>query len=163
MSELKELNIYADGACSGNPGPGGYGIIAKHAGQRREKSGGFRKTTNNRMEIMAAIVALESLKQKCKVTLYSDSKYLVDAIMKGWAKRWKSNGWKRNKNDKALNPDLWDRLQKLCDKHEVTFKWVRGHKGHPENERCDQLAYKAANQPNLSVDHFYENSSEVYD
>ncbi len=161
MSEPKLIDIYVDGACSGNPGPGGYGIIVKYNSHETEKSGGFRRTTNNRMELMSAIVALKSLKQKCDVKIYSDSKYLVDAVMQGWAKKWKSNGWMRNRKDKALNPDLWDRLLKLLDQHEVVFHWVRGHDGHPENERCDQLATEALLRVNLPVDEGYENTQNT--
>jgi len=156
MNKFKEVNIYIDGACSGNPGPGGYGIIIEYRGQKKEKSGGFSNTTNNRMEIMAAIIALESLKEKCKVVIYSDSQYLVNAIMKGWALRWKSNGWMRNKKEKALNPDLWERLLKLCALHEVEFSWVRGHEGNPENERCDQLAREASGRTGLPIDKGYK-------
>jgi ribonuclease HI len=156
MNEFKEVNIYIDGACSGNPGPGGYGIVIEYRGQKKEKSGGFSNTTNNRMEIMAAIVALEELKEKCKVIVYSDSQYLVNAIMKGWALRWKSNGWMRNKKEKALNPDLWERLLGLCARHEVEFSWVRGHEGHLENERCDQLAREAASGTGLPIDKGYK-------
>jgi ribonuclease HI len=156
MSELKKVNIYIDGACSGNPGPGGYGIIIEYRGQIKEKSGGFSNTTNNRMEIMAAIVALESLKEKCSVRIFSDSQYVVNAITKGWVKRWKSNGWMRNRKEKALNPDLWERLLRLYDRHEVEFNWIRGHEGHEENERCDQLARKAASRTGLPVDTGYK-------
>ena len=155
MIELKKVNIYIDGACSGNPGPGGYGIVLEYNGKKVEKSGGFDNTTNNRMEIMAAIVALESLTEKCSVTVFSDSQYLVNAIMKGWVQRWKANGWMRNKKEEALNPDLWERMLKLCDSHEVEFKWIRGHKGHEENERCDQLARKASAMTGLPVDTGY--------
>jgi len=113
------------------------------------------------MEIMAAIIALEALREKCKVIIYSDSKYLVNAIMEGWAKRWKANGWKRTKKEKALNPDLWDRLLKLCGEHEVEFKWVRGHNAQPENERCDQLANEAASRHNLPIDYGYESQAKL--
>ena len=156
MSELKKVNIYIDGACSGNPGPGGYGIIIEYNGKKGEKSGGFNNTTNNRMEIMAAIVALEALKEKCSVRIFSDSQYLVNAMMKGWVQRWKTNGWMRNRKEKALNPDLWERLLRLCARHEVEFKWIRGHEGHAENERCDQLARKAAMRTGLPVDTGYK-------
>jgi ribonuclease HI len=156
LSDLKNILIYTDGACLGNPGPGGYGVILQFEDTHKEKSGGFRKTTNNRMEIMAAIVGLESLKEKCKVTLYSDSEYLVKAVSLGWARRWKANGWMRNKKDKAVNPDLWDKLLKLCDFHEVEFKWVKGHASQAENERCDRLAVEAAGKSGLPVDKGYE-------
>jgi ribonuclease HI len=156
MSRLNHVTIYTDGACIGNPGPGGYGVVLLYGEHRRELSGGYRKTTNNRMEILAAIVGLETLKYRCRVTLHSDSEYLVKAIEEGWAKRWRGNDWRRNKRERALNPDLWGRLLDLCDSHEVEFKWVRGHAGIPENERCDQLATQAARQPDLLVDEGYE-------
>jgi len=155
MSEPKHVTIYTDGACLGNPGPGGYGVILEQDGRRKELSGGFRNTTNNRMEIMAVIVGLETLKQRCCVTVYSDSQYLVKAIDQGWAVRWKANGWKRNKKDDALNPDLWDRLLKLCAAHDIKFRWVKGHSNHAENERCDALATTAAAGRNLPVDKGY--------
>ncbi len=134
------VDIYTDGACSGNPGPGGYGVILSASGTEKELSGGEAATTNNRMELTAAIVGLSALKRPCEVTLYSDSKYLVDAIQKGWAKSWKSRGWRRSGNEPALNPDLWQQLLDLLEIHQVTFVWVKGHAGHPQNERCDQLA-----------------------
>ncbi len=149
---MKKITIYSDGACSGNPGPGGYGVILKFNDITKELSAGFKNTTNNRMEIMGAIVGLEALKESCEVTIVTDSQYLVNAIEKGWAKKWKSQGWMRNKKEPALNPDLWDRLLKLVSKHTVTFQWVRGHNGHPENERCDELAVEAANKPDLPDD-----------
>jgi ribonuclease HI len=157
-SELKEVIIYADGACVGNPGPGGYGIVLIYGDHRKELSRGFRKTTNNRMELFAAIVALETLKERCSVSLYSDSQYLVNAIKKGWARKWRSMGWMRNKDEKAANPDLWQRLLRLCEYHEVDFKWIRGHAGNKENERCDELAVAASLQPNLPADLEYEKS-----
>jgi len=137
---MKKITIYTDGACSGNPGPGGYGVVLIHNAHRKELSGGEKETTNNRMEVLAAIVALEALNQPCEVALYSDSKYLVDAIEKGWARRWRENNWMRNKKEPALNVDLWERLLPLTDKHKVSFHWVKGHAGNPENERCDELA-----------------------
>ncbi|MFQ5707238.1 MAG: ribonuclease HI [bacterium] len=152
MTQLKQVIIYTDGSCIGNPGPGGYAAILKFAGRRKELSGGFKNTTNNRMEIMAAIKGLEALKEKCKVLLYSDSQYLVDCINKGWVQRWRANGWKRNKKEYAQNVDLWKRLLELCAQHQVEFKWTRGHVGTVENERCDQLANLAANQPDLPED-----------
>jgi ribonuclease HI len=155
MSELKRVIIYTDGGCIGNPGPGGYGVVLLFGEHRKELSGGFRLTTNNRMELMAAIVGLEALKTPCAVTLYSDSKYLVDAMELGWAERWRLNGWRRNKSEKALNPDLWQRLLKACKKHEVRFQWVKGHAGNLENERCDYLANTAAMQKNLPEDENY--------
>ena len=155
MEGLKHVTVYTDGACLGNPGPGGYGVILLCQGHKRELSGGYRKTTNNRMEIMAAIVGLEALKEKCSVTLYSDSEYLVKAMSKGWIQRWRVNGWKRNKRDQVLNPDLWKRLLQLCQYHEVQFGWVRGHAESPENIRCDELAMQAAQRADLPVDEGY--------
>ncbi len=149
-----EFEIWTDGACAGNPGPGGYGIIFKCNGSSWEKAGGFKLTTNNRMEIMAAIVALETLSSKSKVMVYTDSKYLVDSIMKGWAKKWKSKGWQQ-KGRKRLNYDLWDRLLGLCERHQIKFEWVKGHTANVENERCDQLAESAARKPNLPADEGY--------
>ena len=155
MNDTDKITIYTDGGCIGNPGPGGYGIVLLFNGHRKELSGGFRLTTNNRMELMAAIVALEALKRRCRVKLYSDSKYLVDAMELGWAARWRDNNWKRNKKEKALNPDLWERLLKLCHRHEVEFLWVKAHAGNRENERCDQLAKQAAYQKDLPEDENY--------
>jgi ribonuclease HI len=155
MEEVNRVTIYTDGACLGNPGPGGYGIVLLYQAHKKELSGGYRKTTNNRMEIMAAIVGLEALKKKCEVKLYSDSEYLVKAMSKGWAKRWQASGWKRNKREKAVNPDLWQKLLQLCEYHEVKFSWVKGHAGTPENIRCDKLAIQAAQQPDLPVDEGY--------
>ena len=140
---MKKVTIYTDGACSGNPGPGGYGAVLIHKSHRKELSGGDPDTTNNRMEMLAAIIALEALKEPCRVDLYSDSKYLVDAIQKNWAVRWQNNNWMRNKKEPTLNPDLWERLLQLLTKHEVSFHWVKGHAGNPENERCDALARAA--------------------
>ena len=140
MAAKKQVEIFTDGACSGNPGPGGYGVILRYKGVSKELSGGEERTTNNRMELTAVITGLSALKEPCAVTLHSDSKYSSDAIQKGWAKKWRANGWMRNAKDPALNPDLWEKLLDLLEKHEVTFVWVKGHAGHPENERCDQLA-----------------------
>lgn len=137
---MKEVYLYTDGACRGNPGKGGWGAILKYGRFTREMSGGEPMTTNNRMELLGAINGLEALKEPCKVYLTSDSKYLVDGITKGWARSWKAKNWKKADGKPALNPELWDRLLTLCDKHEVEFIWVKGHAGHPENERCDELA-----------------------
>ncbi len=153
--DLKEIAIYTDGGCVPNPGPGGYGVILIYGHRRKELSGGFRLTTNNRMELLAAIVGLETLKFPCKVKLYSDSRYLVDAVTKGWARRWQKNGWWRNKEKKAANIDLWEKLLALCDQHQVQFIWVKGHAGHPLNERCDELSMAALQQPDLPVDEGY--------
>lgn len=156
MSNLKHVVIYTDGACSGNPGPGGYGVVLLYNGHRKELSGGFRRTTNNRMELLGAIEGLRALKDKCSVKLHTDSQYVVNAIEKGWAAKWRANGWMRNKKEKAVNPDLWEQLLALCQQHKVEFVWVRGHSGNRENERCDQLAVAAAQQPNLPADEVYE-------
>jgi ribonuclease HI len=156
MSDAKKVVIYTDGACSGNPGPGGYGVVMLYNGYRKELSGGFRLTTNNRMEMLAAIEGLRALNDRCAVTLYSDSQYLINAIQRGWAVRWRANGWMRNKKEKAVNPDLWAQLLDLCARHQVEFVWVRGHAGNVENERCDQLAVAAAQQRDLPADEMYE-------
>ncbi len=146
MPARKHVEIFTDGACSGNPGPGGYGAILRYKDHEKELSGGEAVTTNNRMELMAAITALESLKEPCDVTLCSDSKYMIDAIEKKWVYKWKANGWMRNKKDPALNPDLWQRLLDQLEHHNVTLVWVKGHAGHPENERCDALAVAQSNK-----------------
>ena len=134
------VTIYTDGACSGNPGPGGYGAILMYGSHKKELSGGDANTTNNRMELMGVITALKALNRPCQVDLYTDSQYVVNAIEKGWAKKWQSNGWMRNKKDKALNPDLWQMLLDLLEVHQVTFHWVKGHAENPYNNRCDELA-----------------------
>ena len=141
---MKHVDIFTDGACSGNPGPGGFGVILRFGAAEKELSGGEPVTTNNRMELLAAITGLRALKEPCDVTLYSDSQYLVNGMTKGWAVKWKANGWKRSNKEPAINPELWDELLTLCAHHQVHFEWVRGHAGHPENERCDQLAVAAA-------------------
>ncbi len=151
----KEVIIYTDGACSGNPGAGGYGAVLLYGDKRKELSQGYRMTTNNRMEVLAVIKALEILKGQCSVTLYSDSKYVVDAIEKGWVKKWKANGWKRNQKEMASNIDLWERLLQLLEKHHVVFHWVKGHADNIENERCDFLARKAIEYGNLLEDEKY--------
>ncbi len=143
---MKQVEIFTDGACSGNPGPGGWGAILRYNGHEKELSGGEAVTTNNRMELSAVIFALEALKEPCEVKLYSDSQYVCNALSLGWAKKWQSQGWMRNKKEPALNPELWERLLSLCDIHKVEVNWVRGHAGHPENERCDRLAVAAAKQ-----------------
>ena len=161
MDELKQVTIYTDGGCDPNPGPGGYGVVLLYGGHRKELSGGFRRTTNNRMEIYAAIQGLEALKEPCQVTLYSDSEYLVNAISQGWALRWKARRWMRNSKERALNPDLWERLLALCERHQVTFVWLKGHAGTTENERCDSLAARALQQPDLPEDEGYESPPEA--
>lgn len=137
---LKHVEIFTDGACSGNPGPGGWGVVLRFGEREKELSGGEKDTTNNRMELTAAIKGLAALKEPCRVTLTTDSKYVADGIQKGWAKAWQQNGWRKGDKKPALNPDLWEELLRLCDIHEVTINWVKGHAGHPENERCDRLA-----------------------
>lgn len=137
---MKHVQIYTDGACRGNPGRGGWGAILVYRGIERELSGGEAMTTNNRMELTAAIEALRALREPCRVTLTSDSKYLVDAVTLGWAKGWQARGWRRADKSPALNPDLWEELLSLLDRHEVELVWVKGHDGHPYNERCDRLA-----------------------
>ncbi|HOK68952.1 MAG TPA: ribonuclease HI [Bacillota bacterium] len=143
---MKKVNIYTDGACRGNPGPGGYGVILEYEGREKELSEGFPNTTNNRMELTAAIVGLEALKQPCEVTLYSDSKYLIDAIQKGWLNSWRAKGWKKSDGKPVLNVDLWERLIVQLERHKVRFEWVKGHDGHRYNERCDLLATTAADR-----------------
>jgi ribonuclease HI len=152
---MKNVIIYTDGACSGNPGKGGYGVVLLYGSARKELSGGFYETTNNRMEVLAVIKGLEALKEPCNVVLYSDSKYVVDAIEKGWAEKWKKNNWYRNKSEKASNVDLWERLLALLEKHTVRFQWVKGHADNPENERCDELARQAILSGNLQKDENY--------
>ena len=152
----KQITIYTDGSCLGNPGPGGYAAILDYRGRRKELWNGFRRTTNNRMELLAAVESLAALKERCDVTLYSDSEYVVRAMNERWPYAWRQRGWRRGRNKAAINTDLWSRLLDLCDKHDVRFEWVRGHAGHPENERCDELAVAAARLPNLAVDAEYE-------
>ncbi len=147
--------LYADGGCGKNPGPGGYGVVLLRGGDRRELSGGYALTTNNRMELMGCITGLESLDRPCPVLVYSDSQYVVNGITKGWARRWRSNNWMRNRDEAAENSDLWERLLELCEKHDVQFQWVRGHNGNPENERCDELAVEMTQRANLPPDTGY--------
>ncbi len=137
---MKEVTIYTDGACSGNPGAGGWGTILVYKGREREMSGGAAETTNNRMELTAVIEGLKALKESCKVTVVTDSQYVANGINLGWAKGWKENNWRKKDRKPALNPELWDELLTLIEKHEVTIEWVKGHDGHPENERCDKMA-----------------------
>ncbi|MFK5922216.1 MAG: ribonuclease HI [Verrucomicrobiota bacterium] len=153
---MKQITIYTDGSSLGNPGPGGYGTILKYNGSSKELSQGYSCTTNNRMELMAAIAGLESLKEPCQVSLTSDSKYVIDAMDKGWIQSWKKKGWSRGKNKPLKNPDLWQRLLKASEDHEMTWLWVKGHAGHPENERCDELAVAAASQKNSPPDEGYQ-------
>lgn len=140
MAVQSEVQLYTDGACSGNPGPGGWGAILRYGKFEKELSGGEESTTNNRMELMAVTSGLEALNRPCKVTIYSDSKYFVDAVEKGWAKDWQKRGWVKGDKSPAKNPDLWERLLALLDMHQVSLVWLKGHAGHPENERCDAMA-----------------------
>jgi ribonuclease HI len=148
--------IYTDGGAIDNPGPGGYGVVLRQKGHRKELYGGFRSTTNNRMELLACIEGLKALKRASEVVLYSDSRYVVDGITKGWAQKWQANGWKLSKRRKAENVDLWEQLLALCEKHTVEFRWVRGHAGNPDNERCDRLAARVASKSNLPPDAAFE-------
>lgn len=153
---MKHVTIYTDGACIGNPGPGGYGAVLLYEGNRQELSGGYRRTTNNRMEIMAVLAGLRSLKEPCRVTVFSDSRYVVDAMSKGWAESWRDKGWRKRDKTPALNPDLWEEMLDLSERHQVEFRWVKGHAGDPENERCDELAVAAASGGDLAHDEVYE-------
>jgi len=137
---MKEVTIFTDGACSGNPGPGGWAAILTYKGNELELAGGLPQTTNNQMELIAAIDGLRALKEPCIVNLYSDSKYLIDSIQKGWVYNWQKNGWRKADKKPALNRELWEDLLIQLDRHQVRFFWVKGHAGHPENERCDKLA-----------------------
>ncbi len=137
---MKTVFLYTDGACSGNPGPGGWGVILEYRGQQKELSGGEENTTNNRMELTAVIRGLECLKESCVVELYSDSKYVIDGLEKGWAQSWKQRGWKKADKKPALNPDLWERLLELTGRHTMRYHWIKGHADNPMNNRCDQLA-----------------------
>lgn len=143
---MKKVSVYTDGACKGNPGAGGWAALLQYGEIEKTISGGERNTTNNRMELMAVIQALKHLKEPCEVTLYTDSQYICNALERGWAIKWKENGWMRNSKDKALNPDLWEILLDMCEIHTVTPIWVRGHTGHPKNEICDKLATKTASK-----------------
>ena len=137
---MKHIQIFPDGACSGNTGPGGWGAILRYKAHEKELSGGEAETTNNRMELMALIAALEQLKEPCEIDLCSDSQYVINGLQKGWAKGWRARGWKKADKSPALNSDLWARLLDLSEAHTIHYNWIKGHAGHPENERCDQLA-----------------------
>jgi ribonuclease HI len=160
LTSQPRVEIFTDGGCEPNPGAGGYGVVLVHPKKCAETSGGFRKTTNNRMEIFAVIAGLEMLKQPCKVTLYSDSQYVVDSMSKGWVESWKRKQWWHSKTERVPNRDLWEQLLRLCEKHQVEFRWVKGHAGHAENERCDQLAMAALRGSALRVDDGYENQPD---
>lgn len=156
------VRVYTDGGSRNNPGPGGYGVLIEVDGDRQEISGGFRKTTNNRMEMMAAIVALQELGDCDRpIHLFSDSSYLVNGLAKGWAKGWKKRGWRKSDGSPALNSDLWATLLDLTDKLDVQLHWVRGHAGHEQNERCDQLAVAASKEPGLPPDQPYESGQSL--
>jgi ribonuclease HI len=165
MSSEHIIEIYTDGACSPNPGRGGYGIIIVQQQQKRELSGGFRKTTNNRMEILAAVEGLKEVTagqgDGLKITIFSDSRYLVDMFNEGHARRWRAKGWMRGPRDRAKNEDLWGQLLDLATGHQVRFVWVKSHNEHPENERCDQLAVEARQKGALPPDEQYENPRPV--
>lgn len=153
MVRRPKITIYTDGACSGNPGPGGYGaILIDASGRRRELSEGFRNTTNNRMELLAVISALEALKRPCDVTLISDSEYVINAIVKGWLVNWQRKGWRKADKKPVMNIDLWQRLLPKLEEHNIEFRWTKGHAGNPDNERCDELAVAASLLPNLPLD-----------
>jgi ribonuclease HI len=154
MQKLKQVEIFTDGSCLGNPGPGGYGAILRYNAHEKELSKGFKETTNNRMEMLAAIVALEQLSEPCQVTLTSDSKYLKQGINQ-WIHQWKKNGWKTSNKKDVKNKDLWLRLDEAQNKHQINWAWVKGHQGHPENERCDQLAREAAETNPTDIDQGY--------
>jgi ribonuclease HI len=156
---LKRVDLYTDGACIGNPGPGGYAAILDYRGVRKELSGGARLTTNNRMELLAVITGLEALRQPCAVRVTCDSEYVINGIQEGWARKWRANGWRKSDKTPALNSDLWTRLLALCETHTVDFEWVKGHNGHVENERCDKLAFATANGDGLPVDEGYEGNA----
>ena len=152
MENGSTIYLYTDGAASGNPGPGGWGVVLKCGALRKEMSGGFRLTTNNRMELLAVIMGLEAIKwENATVEVWSDSSYVVKAVTEGWLPKWIATGFKKKKN-----ADLWLRFQEVSSRHNVTFHWLKGHAGHPENERCDRLAVEAYGQPNLPVDEGYE-------
>lgn len=153
----KHVEIYTDGACLGNPGPGGWAAILKSGAVEKELSGGFHLTTNNRMELMAVVMSLKALKVPCVAEVHSDSQYVVNAWEKGWAKKWRANNWMRNKDERAQNPDLWEALFRAAERHKLKLNWVRGHAGHVYNERCDKLAVAAANAPTAN-DEAYERS-----
>ncbi|MBI9046580.1 MAG: ribonuclease HI [Anaerolineaceae bacterium] len=157
MVKDDQVVIFTDGGAIGNPGPGGYGVVILSGENRKELSGGYRLTTNNRMEMMAVIEGLKTLKGHQNILIYSDSRYVVDSINKGWAKGWRAKGWKKKSKGKALNIDLWKQLLDLIEGHDITLQWVRGHSGNRENERCDRLSGQNARRKDLPVDSGYEN------
>lgn len=155
-TEIPNIELYSDGGAEPNPGKGAFGVILSYKGRKKEFFQGYELTTNNRMELMGVIFGLERLKTKSNVQVFTDSKYVINGITKGWAEKWKKNGWKRNKNSYAINSDLWDRLLNVISEHNVEFNWVKGHSGHTENERCDTLASKGINSNELMEDVGYE-------
>lgn len=157
LLKSEKVVIFTDGSANPNPGVGGYGVILKFKEYVKELSGGFCKTTNNRMEIVACVEGLRALKQKSEVVIFSDSQYVVNSISKGWAKKWQTQGWMRNDKERAESPDLWAQLLELCNQHNVEFQWIKGHNGTKENERCDQLAMEATQKKNLPADIGFEN------
>lgn len=158
---LPQVELYSDGGADPNPGVGGYGVILSYKGHRKEFSAGYKLSTNNRMELTGVITGLSKLTRRSNVTVYTDSQYIVNGIEKGWAKKWKANNWMRNKNEKAVNADLWAILLDEIAKHVVKFIWVKGHNGHPENERCDELATAAMSLPNLLDDEGFEGEASA--
>lgn len=155
MSEINVVDLYTDGACSGNPGPGGFGVMLRFGRHVKELSGGFRCTTNNRMELMAVIKGLEALKRPCRVNLYTDSQYIVNAMTKGWARNWQAKGWRRSTGEPAKNPDLWRRVLELAAVHRINWNWVKGHAANEHNNRCDRLAVEASRSQSLAEDEAY--------
>ncbi len=149
MEYTKGVLLFTDGACSGNPGPGGWGAILRLGKNEKHMSGGERNTTNNRMELTAVISGLSALKRPCEVNVISDSKYVCDSVTKGWVYSWKKKNWKKSNGKPALNPDLWDKLLLLLETHKVTFTWIKGHAGHPENELCDKMAVEESKKFNI--------------
>jgi ribonuclease HI len=158
---MSQVIIYTDGACSGNPGPGAYAVILQSGAHVKELAQGYHRTTNNRMELMAVIAGLESLKRPCRVTLFSDSRYVVDAIEKGWAKSWKARGWKKADKNPAVNSDLWARALTALERHRVSLRWVRGHASCVENNRCDELAVAASKASDRIADEGYESACKA--
>jgi len=159
-TEVPDISLFSDGGAEPNPGIGGFGVILSYKGKEKEFFQGYKLTTNNRMELMGVIYGLEQLKTKSNVQVYTDSRYVVDGITKGWAKKWKQNNWKRRAHTKAINSDLWDRLLTLSSEHNCIFNWVRGHAGHIENERCDRLANQGIKSKDLLDDYGYEQTVE---
>ncbi len=158
---MKKITLYSDGSSRGNPGPGGYGVVLEYGMHTRELSQGFRTTTNNRMELLGVIAALETLKEECEVIVVSDSKYVIDAVKLGWLVAWKNNGWCRGKNQPLKNKDLWQRMDAIIPDHIITWQWVKGHAGHPQNERCDELATTAADSNQLAIDQNFEDEQRL--